>query len=155
MAGRKLHGTHNFHNAISRAGTGLCVMLQNLIGLTNEQTHDMVSIRRLYMTKRASLDKQRKAVVRQMGESEQQGCHPSDSFVALSLLAEQAKDITAKDFKVYCTVVSGLYQGVRPAQLAHAAHRLFVAAQVAFLQASVSVMCFVLCGLDTPAYSEQ
>lgn len=66
------------------------------------------------MTKRASLDKQRKAVVSQMGEYEQQGLHPSDSFVALSLLAEKVQDITAKDFKVYCAVVSGLYQGVRP-----------------------------------------
>lgn len=64
------------------------------------------------MTKRASLDKQRKAVVKEMGEFEQQGLHPSESLVALSDLAEQVRDITAQDFQAYCAVISGFYQGV-------------------------------------------
>lgn len=64
------------------------------------------------MTRRASLDKQRKAIVEQMSEHERQGLHPSDSFVALSVLAEQARNITAQDFQGYCAVISGLYKGV-------------------------------------------
>ena len=64
------------------------------------------------MARRASLDKQRKAIVEQIGELEQQGLHPSDSFVALSVLTEQAHNITAKDFQAYCAVISGLYKGV-------------------------------------------
>lgn len=65
------------------------------------------------MTKRASLDEQRKAVVEEMGRIERQCLHPSDSLIALSALAEQIRDISAQDFQAYCAVISGLYQGVR------------------------------------------
>ena len=66
----------------------------------------------MYLTRRTSLDKQRKAIIEQMGEHERQGLHPSDSFVALSVLTEQAHNITAQDFQAYCAVISGLYKGV-------------------------------------------
>ena len=87
--------------------------LQNLISLTDDQTQDIITIRRVYMTKRASLDEQRKAVVEEMGRYEQQCLHPADTVVALSALAEQIRDISAQDFKAYCAVISGFYQGVR------------------------------------------
>ena len=97
--------------------------VQNLIGLTDDQTQDMILIQHLYMTRRASLDKQRKAIVERMGAHEQQGFHPADGLVALSVLAEQAQDVTAQDFQAYCTVLSALYQGVMRIQYGSIPHR--------------------------------
>ena len=93
--------------------------LQELINLTEQQTLDLICIRRLYHTKRADLETQRKSFVRQLAEVELQDAHPSDSFLSVSALIDSVQQITEQDWATYYTVLRGAYRGVRHRYLAY------------------------------------
>lgn len=99
--------------------TTINMCLQELISLTEEQTLDLIYIRRLYRTKRKDLETQRKTIIRQLAEVELQDAHPSESFLSLSGLISSVQQITEQDWATYYTVLRGAYRGVRHRHLAY------------------------------------
>lgn len=87
--------------------------------MTEEQTLDLIYIRRLYRTKRKDLETQRKTIIRQLAEVELQDAHPSESFLSLSGLISSVQQITEQDWATYYTVLRGAYRGVRHRHLAY------------------------------------
>ena len=89
---------------------------QGLLELSEEQVADVMHLRCLYLTRRALLAQQRKAMIHSMASFDSQLVHPSDNSVTAEEVAARLKDIAFEDQAVLYRIARAVWCGVRPWQ---------------------------------------
>lgn len=89
------------------------VSVQRLLAFSEEQLHDLMLLRRLYVTRRGLHAMERRALVSQAPINHHQIPLPNDNLTQLSGLASQLKKNAEDDYRVYHRVACASRRGVR------------------------------------------
>lgn len=85
---------------------------QGLLELSEEQVADLMHLRHLYLTKRALLALQRKALIHTLASFDSQLVHPSDNSATAEEVAAHLKDIAFEDQAVLYRIARAVWVGV-------------------------------------------
>lgn len=101
---------HGSHLQVSQAHQ--LHVTQDLLELLEEQVADLMHLRHLYLTKRALLALQRKALIHSLASFDSQLVHPSDNSATAEEVAAHLKDIAFEDQAVLYRIARAVWVGV-------------------------------------------
>ena len=90
--------------------------VQAVLRLSKEQMHDAMFLRKLYLTRRAVLNKEGRAILAQMTDTEQPSGddpHPVLNVARVGALATSLQQIAAKEQVHHYRIVHAWFRGVR------------------------------------------
>lgn len=87
------------------------MLLQDLLGLSEQQIQDILLLRRLYLTKRGHLAARRDAVTDELAASKTSLPNP-DSLAKLSKLSADLQQIAAEDYEAHIRICCAFRRGV-------------------------------------------
>ena len=92
--------------------TSLLVHMQIVLALSNEQIQDLMLVRLLYHSKRTWLRQQRRQLMSQMSDVEDQSSHPCQHLCVMTDLSKHLKDNSAQNHQLYYRIARVVYRGV-------------------------------------------
>ena len=88
----------------------LCV--QENMHLSDDQTKDLLFLRRLFLTRRCVLSMARKALISQLADTDSQVLNPTENILTVEHLTKTLRENAAEDHELYYKVARAMFRGV-------------------------------------------
>ena len=87
-------------------------LLQTMWNLSEDQTADLLHLRKLYLTRRCVLSLERKAIIRRLSQIDCHILNPTSCMAELQDLTGALQQNAAEDYQMYYKVARSVYRGV-------------------------------------------